>query len=59
GGTFTISNLGGPFGIKQFCAIISPPQAGILAVGSAEKRVVPGAGPDQFKFASFMPVTLS
>ncbi|KAI3964759.1 hypothetical protein MKW92_012869 [Papaver armeniacum] len=59
GGTFTISNLGGPFGVKQFCAIISPPQAGILAVGSAEKRVVPGAGPDQFKFASFMPVTLS
>ncbi|XP_042022223.1 dihydrolipoyllysine-residue acetyltransferase component 2 of pyruvate dehydrogenase complex, mitochondrial-like [Salvia splendens] len=59
GGTFTVSNLGGPFGIKQFCAIINPPQAGILAVGSAEKRVVPGAGPDQFKFASFMSVTLS
>ncbi|KAF6157234.1 hypothetical protein GIB67_041695 [Kingdonia uniflora] len=59
GGTFTVSNLGGPFGIKQFCAIINPPQSGILAVGSAEKRVVPGSGPDQFKFASFMPVTLS
>ncbi|KAH6773400.1 Dihydrolipoamide acetyltransferase [Perilla frutescens var. hirtella] len=59
GGTFTVSNLGGPFGIKQFCAIINPPQAGILAVGSAEKRVVPGAGPDQYKFASFMSVTLS
>ncbi|OVA04464.1 Biotin/lipoyl attachment [Macleaya cordata] len=59
GGTFTVSNLGGPFGVKQFCAIINPPQSGILAVGSAEKRVVPGAGPDQFKFASFMPVTLS
>ncbi|XP_042048189.1 dihydrolipoyllysine-residue acetyltransferase component 3 of pyruvate dehydrogenase complex, mitochondrial-like [Salvia splendens] len=59
GGTFTVSNLGGPFGIKQFCAIINPPQAGILAVGSAEKRVIPGAGPDQFKFASFMSVTLS
>ncbi|KAL3511659.1 hypothetical protein ACH5RR_024376 [Cinchona calisaya] len=59
GGTFTVSNLGGPFGIKQFCAIINPPQAGILAVGSAEKRVVPGTGPDQFKFASFMSVTLS
>ncbi|XP_043719274.1 dihydrolipoyllysine-residue acetyltransferase component 2 of pyruvate dehydrogenase complex, mitochondrial-like isoform X2 [Telopea speciosissima] len=59
GGTFTVSNLGGPFGIKQFCAIINPPQSGILAVGSAEKRVIPGAGPDQFNFASFMTVTLS
>eukprot|EP00268_Persea_americana_P068474 TRINITY_DN953_c1_g1_i1.p1 TRINITY_DN953_c1_g1~~TRINITY_DN953_c1_g1_i1.p1 ORF type:complete len:557 (+),score=120.18 TRINITY_DN953_c1_g1_i1:362-2032(+) len=59
GGTFTVSNLGGPFGIKQFCAIINPPQAAILAVGSAEKRVIPGAGPDPFKFASFMSVTLS
>ncbi|KAL8113678.1 hypothetical protein AgCh_020842 [Apium graveolens] len=34
GGTFTVSNLGGPFGVEQFCAIINPPQAGILAVGS-------------------------
>ncbi|MQL99365.1 hypothetical protein Taro_032092 [Colocasia esculenta] len=34
GGTFTVSNLGGPFGIKQFCAIVNPPQAAILAVGS-------------------------
>ncbi|XP_073317811.1 dihydrolipoyllysine-residue acetyltransferase component 2 of pyruvate dehydrogenase complex, mitochondrial-like isoform X1 [Primulina huaijiensis] len=59
GGTFTVSNLGGPFGIKQFCAIINPPQSGILAVGSAERRVVPGTGPDQYRFASFMTVTLS
>uniref|UniRef100_A0A7C8Z6Y9 Acetyltransferase component of pyruvate dehydrogenase complex n=1 Tax=Opuntia streptacantha TaxID=393608 RepID=A0A7C8Z6Y9_OPUST len=59
GGTFTVSNLGGPFGIRQFCAIINPPQAAILAVGAAEKRVVPGAGPDEFKFASLMSVTLS
>lgn len=59
GGTFTVSNLGGPFGIKQFCAIINPPQSGILAVGSAERRVVPGSGSDQYKFASFMSVTLS
>jgi pyruvate dehydrogenase E2 component (dihydrolipoamide acetyltransferase) len=59
GGTFTVSNLGGPFGIKQFCAVVNPPQAAILAVGSAEKRVVPGNGPDQFNFASYMPVTLS
>ncbi|CAI0473399.1 unnamed protein product [Linum tenue] len=59
GGTFTVSNLGGPFGVKQFCAIVNPPQAGILAVGSAEKRVVPGSGPDAYSFASFMAVTLS
>ncbi|KAL4335716.1 hypothetical protein GQ457_07G031120 [Hibiscus cannabinus] len=59
GGTFTVSNLGGPFAIKQFCAIINPPQSGILAVGSAEKRVIPGSGPDQFNFASYMSVTLS
>lgn len=33
GGTFTISNLGG-YDIKQFTAIINPPQSAILAVGS-------------------------
>ena len=38
GGTFTVSNLGGPFGVKQFCAIINPPQSGILAVGSGENN---------------------
>ncbi|XP_061360236.1 dihydrolipoyllysine-residue acetyltransferase component 2 of pyruvate dehydrogenase complex, mitochondrial-like [Gastrolobium bilobum] len=59
GGTFTVSNLGGPFGVKQFCAIINPPQSGILAVGSAERRVIPGSGAEEFKFASFMAVTLS
>ncbi|XP_042485429.1 dihydrolipoyllysine-residue acetyltransferase component 3 of pyruvate dehydrogenase complex, mitochondrial-like [Macadamia integrifolia] len=59
GGTFTLSNLGGPFGIKQFCAIINPPQSGILAVGSAEKRVIPGSDPDELDFTSFMMVTLS
>ncbi|CAF1704417.1 unnamed protein product [Brassica napus] len=59
GGTFTVSNLGGPFGIKQFCAVINPPQAAILAIGSAEKRVVAGGGPDQFNVASYMSVTLS
>lgn len=34
GGTFTVSNLGGPFGTKQFCAIVNPPQSAILAIGS-------------------------
>ncbi len=39
GGGFTISNLG-MFGVKDFAAIINPPQAMILAVGAAEERVV-------------------
>jgi pyruvate dehydrogenase E2 component (dihydrolipoamide acetyltransferase) len=38
GGTFTISNLG-MFGIKQFAAIVNPPQAAILAVGAALPKV--------------------
>lgn len=40
GGTFTISNLG-MFGVNEFTAIINPPQSCILAVGRAEKKVVP------------------
>ena len=39
GGTFSISNLG-MMGIRQFQAVINPPQAAILAVGSGEARVV-------------------
>ena len=39
GGTFTISNLGN-FGIRQFTAIINPPEVAILAIGTAEKRAV-------------------
>ena len=42
GGTFTISNLG-MYGIKQFAAIVNPPQAAILAVGGADKKVRAGA----------------
>ena len=37
GGTASISNLG-MFGIKQFDAVINPPQAMIMAVGAGEKR---------------------
>lgn len=40
GGTFTISNLG-MFGVKNFSAIINPPQSCILAIGGSEKRLVP------------------
>jgi pyruvate dehydrogenase E2 component (dihydrolipoamide acetyltransferase) len=39
GGTFTISNLG-MFGIDAFSAIITPPQAAVLAVGRIADRVV-------------------
>ncbi|PCJ34891.1 MAG: pyruvate dehydrogenase complex dihydrolipoamide acetyltransferase [Alphaproteobacteria bacterium] len=39
GGTFSISNLG-MMGIKQFQAVINPPQASILAVGGGEVRAV-------------------
>ena len=39
GGTFSISNLG-MYGIKDFLAVINPPQACILAVGAGEKRPV-------------------
>jgi pyruvate dehydrogenase E2 component (dihydrolipoamide acetyltransferase) len=39
GGTFSLSNLG-MFGIKEFEAIINPPQACILAVGKSEQRPV-------------------
>jgi pyruvate dehydrogenase E2 component (dihydrolipoamide acetyltransferase) len=39
GATFSISNLG-MFGIVEFTAIINPPEAGILAVGAVEEKVV-------------------
>lgn len=38
-GTFTVSNLG-MFDVEQFTAIINPPEAAILAVGSLEKRPI-------------------
>jgi len=40
GGTFTVSNLG-MFAVDRFTAIVNPPQAAILAVGRAARRVVP------------------
>lgn len=43
GGTFTISNLG-MFNVDAFNAIITPPQAAILAVGRIAERVVPVNG---------------
>jgi pyruvate dehydrogenase E2 component (dihydrolipoamide acetyltransferase) len=43
GGTFTISNLG-MFGVQQFIAVLNPPQAAILAVGSVGERPVARGG---------------
>ncbi|MCO5593991.1 hypothetical protein L7F22_048010 [Adiantum nelumboides] len=58
GGTFTVSNLGGPFGVKQFCAIINPPQSCILAVGTTDKRVLSDSE-GGFTTATYMSATLS
>jgi len=61
-GTFTISNLG-MFGIKEFSAVINPPQACILAVAGTEKRVIvdekPSDPKNPFAVANIMAVTLS
>ncbi|MEV8359789.1 dihydrolipoamide acetyltransferase family protein [Microbacterium sp. NPDC076895] len=57
GGSFSVSNLG-MYGISEFSAILNPPQAGILAVGVAEKRPVVGAD-DTIEVATMMTVTLS
>mgnify|MGYP001237756799 FL=1 len=56
GGTFSISNLG-MFGIKQFEAVINPPQGCILAIGMGEQRPVVKNG--QIVPATVMTCTLS
>ena len=43
GGTFTISNMGMNAAIERFTAVINPPQAGILAVGTIRKVAVPSS----------------
>lgn len=58
GGTITISNLG-MFGIKNFSAIINPPQSIILAVGTTETRLVPAKNEKGYSTAQFMSVTAS
>lgn len=59
GGTFTISNLG-MFGVNDFAAIVNPPQAAILAVGTSTQRLVPDAAMDAgFSTKTVMTVTLS
>ncbi len=56
GGSFSISNLG-MFGIREFTAIINPPQSAILAIGAAEERVVAREG--KAATAMMMNVTMS
>lgn len=57
GGTASVSNLG-MYGVKEFAAIINPPQATILAVGAAERRLVVN-NDDSTSVASIVRVTLS
>jgi pyruvate dehydrogenase E2 component (dihydrolipoamide acetyltransferase) len=56
GGTSSVSNLG-MYGIKDFTAVINPPQSTILAVGAGEERAVARNG--QIVPAMIMSVTLS
>jgi|AraplaMF_Col_mMF_1032025.scaffolds.fasta_scaffold00010_173 pyruvate dehydrogenase E2 component (dihydrolipoamide acetyltransferase) len=56
GGGFSISNLG-MYGVKQFQAVINPPQACILAIGAGERRAV--ARGEILGVATLMTCTLS
>jgi len=56
GGGFSISNLG-MYGVRDFAAVINPPQCGILAVGAGEPRPVVRNG--ELAVATVMTVTLS
>jgi pyruvate dehydrogenase E2 component (dihydrolipoamide acetyltransferase) len=56
GGSFTISNLG-MFGVREFAAVINPPQGAVLAVGAGEQRPVVIDG--ELGVATVMSVTLS
>jgi pyruvate dehydrogenase E2 component (dihydrolipoamide acetyltransferase) len=56
GGSLSVSNLG-MFGVKEFSAILNPPQSGILAVGGASQRAVVVDG--ELQVGTVMTVTLS
>jgi pyruvate dehydrogenase E2 component (dihydrolipoyllysine-residue acetyltransferase) len=56
GGTTSVSNLG-MYGIKDFTAVINPPQSTILAVGAGEERAIVNNG--KIEPAHVMSVTLS
>ncbi|UAB90055.1 pyruvate dehydrogenase complex dihydrolipoamide acetyltransferase [Ruegeria sp. SCSIO 43209] len=57
GGTFAVSNLG-MFGIDNFDAIVNPPHAGILAVGTGLKKPIVGDD-GELTVATVMSVTMS
>jgi pyruvate dehydrogenase E2 component (dihydrolipoamide acetyltransferase) len=57
GGSSAISNLG-MYGVREFSAIINPPHATILAVGTSQRRPVE-AEDGSVKFVSQMTATLS
>ncbi|KAF6002293.1 hypothetical protein F1559_003987 [Cyanidiococcus yangmingshanensis] len=68
GGSFSISNLGMVSAITRFTAIINPPQAGILAIGAPQFRLVPdgiyghtggNVSPDDAKQTRIATLTLS
>jgi pyruvate dehydrogenase E2 component (dihydrolipoamide acetyltransferase) len=56
GGSFSISNMG-MYGVREFAAIINPPQAAILAIAAGEQRAVVRNG--ALAVATVMTVTLS
>jgi pyruvate dehydrogenase E2 component (dihydrolipoamide acetyltransferase) len=58
GGTFTISNLG-MFGIRQFRAVINPPESAILAVGSLVRRPIVVDEQDRVEVRPLLSLTLS
>jgi len=58
GGTFTVSNLG-MFGIRQFRAVINPPESAILAVGSVVRKPVVVDGEDHVGVRPVLSLTLS
>jgi pyruvate dehydrogenase E2 component (dihydrolipoamide acetyltransferase) len=57
GGVATLSNLG-MYGVREFAAIINPPQSSLLAVGAAERRPVETDN-GGVRFETRMSVTLS
>ena len=57
GGSFSISNMG-MYGVREFSAIINPPQGAILAISAGDKRAVV-RGDDSIVAATVMTCTLS
>jgi pyruvate dehydrogenase E2 component (dihydrolipoamide acetyltransferase) len=57
GGSTSVSNLG-MYGVREFAAIINPPQSTMLAVGAGQRRPVEGPN-GSVSFATLMTVTLS